>query len=29
MKQLYEIRPNRRITNDDMISIMPEWKVHL
>lgn len=29
LSKLYEIRPNRRITNDDMNSIMPEWKVYL
>jgi len=29
MEKLYEIRANRRITKDDMNSIMPEWKVYL
>jgi Rps23 Pro-64 3,4-dihydroxylase Tpa1-like proline 4-hydroxylase len=29
MEKLYEIRSTRRITNEDINSIIPEWKVHL
>jgi Rps23 Pro-64 3,4-dihydroxylase Tpa1-like proline 4-hydroxylase len=29
MKKLYEIRPNRRITQDDMNEIWPEWSPEL
>ena len=29
MKRLYEIRPNRRITEDDMKEIWPEWTPEL
>jgi Rps23 Pro-64 3,4-dihydroxylase Tpa1-like proline 4-hydroxylase len=29
VEKLYKIRPNRRITNKDMIEIMPEWKIDM
>jgi Rps23 Pro-64 3,4-dihydroxylase Tpa1-like proline 4-hydroxylase len=29
MEKLYKIRPNRRITKEDMNYIMPEWQVYL
>ena len=28
MEKLYKIRPNRRITEEDMKEIFPEWNIY-